>query len=373
MNTKSFWPNTTKTPSSRVWRAALKGLLFGLLFFYHVPYGAARDSIKIVAYNVENLFDTIPAQEYNDQEFSPGGVKHWNKQRYYTKVRKIARVLTDIGQWSYPDLIGLCEIEGDSVVRHLSRAPGLRGGSYEYAVSSGRDARGIEVALLWNSRQFALISHKEIPTYITGSLPPWYAPTDTLACHTQGYAGRNVLWVTLARYSDHTRWHVFVVHAPSRRNGIKQTNPNRIQLCQRVRSATDSIRANTPNDYIVIMGDFNDNPNSPSLLTGLQATLLQHYNSSSPPVLINISPLPTATQGSHLFRGRYWMPDQIILSHHFFRNRIPEQYPKLHIFTPKYLWEPSARLRKRPKRTYRGNFYSSGYSDHFPVYTTLYL
>ena len=81
---------------------------------------------RVVSYNVENLFDTIDDPETDDRDFLPGGAYHWTKGRYQSKVQSISRTLSRIGEWDYPALIGLVEIENVQVTRDLTDAKPLR-------------------------------------------------------------------------------------------------------------------------------------------------------------------------------------------------------------------------------------------------------
>ena len=74
--------------------------------------------------------------------------------------------------------------------------------------------------------------------------------------------------------------------------------------------------------------------------------------------------------GTLAHRDRWGLFDQIIFSqswldksgngYYFFRD---------HIFNPPYLTEFTGRYKGYPMRTWEGNHYRGGYSDHFPIYT----
>ena len=120
---------------------------------------------RVVSYNVENLFDTIDDPETDDRDFLPGGAYHWTKGRYQSKVQSISRTLSRIGEWDYPALIGLVEIENVQVIRDLTDAKPLRRMDYRMSVSRGADPRGIDVALLWDPKVFRRVDAHEIPHY----------------------------------------------------------------------------------------------------------------------------------------------------------------------------------------------------------------
>lgn len=106
---------------SRLWLPALVLLLSGGL-----PVLAQQGRLRVVEYNVENLFDTCHDAGADDYEFLPGAARGWNSSRYWKKLGDVARVLVAAGGDTPPDLVGLCEVENDSVVRHLCERTALR-------------------------------------------------------------------------------------------------------------------------------------------------------------------------------------------------------------------------------------------------------
>ena len=91
---------------------------------YHdtqVPSQQERIPFRVVSWNIENQFDTHHDSLKNDHEFLPDAMRHWNYSRYKKKLVDVARVITAIGEWSPPALVGLCEVENDTVLRDLTR------------------------------------------------------------------------------------------------------------------------------------------------------------------------------------------------------------------------------------------------------------
>ena len=75
-------------------------------------------------YNVENLFDTVDDPEKNDNEFLPNGTMNWQPWKYWEKLRNISRVITAVGEMYSPAIVGLCEIENDSVILQYNKKEG---------------------------------------------------------------------------------------------------------------------------------------------------------------------------------------------------------------------------------------------------------
>ncbi|HEY6915267.1 MAG TPA: endonuclease, partial [Paludibacter sp.] len=88
-------------------------LSFILLFAwsYSVAQQVERQNFKIMWYNVENYFDCVNDSLTDDSEFLPGGMRGWNYNKYLTKQAHISKVITAIGGWEAPALVGMCEVE----------------------------------------------------------------------------------------------------------------------------------------------------------------------------------------------------------------------------------------------------------------------
>ena len=67
----------------------------------------AQDSLTIISYNVENLFDCQHDTLKDDYSFLPDGMHHWSYYRYYNKLDRIAQVIVNIGGWGTDALVGL--------------------------------------------------------------------------------------------------------------------------------------------------------------------------------------------------------------------------------------------------------------------------
>ena len=82
----------------------------------------------IVQLNCENLFDCQHDSLKNDYEFLPTSYRHWNPHKYWCKMNHLSQSLVSCGDWKgswlLPDIVALCEVENDSVMRDLTlRAP----------------------------------------------------------------------------------------------------------------------------------------------------------------------------------------------------------------------------------------------------------
>ena len=91
----------------------------------------SQDTLTIMSYNVENLFDTRDDSLYNDSEYLRGGLRGWTYERYRQKLYNITKVVAAADEWNPPFLVGLCEIENYNVLYELTNKTGLQNIGYK--------------------------------------------------------------------------------------------------------------------------------------------------------------------------------------------------------------------------------------------------
>ncbi len=313
-----------------------------------------KQNFKIMCYNVENYFDCVDDSLTNDSEYLPGGMRGWNTTKYQKKQANIARVITAIGGWEAPELVGLCEIESEKCLRDLTHYSGLKNLRYSYLHHESPDARGIDVALLYQPRRFKPIHDEAIRINFPNE------PNKTT---------RDILFVSGIIPNGDTL-SVFVCHFPSRLGGEMESEDKRIFVASVVRTKVDSIFNANNHANIVIMGDFNDYPTNESILGTLKAKPLSE--SIRKDELYNLMyKTHTEGKGSNKHNGEWGALDQIIVSGNLLNSENPffTNQNNAHIFEADFLLEDDkAFLGKQPFRTYVGFKYQDGFSDHLPVY-----
>jgi endonuclease/exonuclease/phosphatase family metal-dependent hydrolase len=295
--------------------------------------------LTFVELNCENMFDYTHDVGKHDTEYLPEATRHWTKKRYWHKLNNIAQELLSCSSdnGGIPDLIALCEVENDSVMRDLTKRSLLRNAGYEYLMTSSPDERGIDVALMYSPYSFAPIRSYGIRV----------EPIEGMR------ATRDILYACGETVSGDTL-HVFVVHQPSRFGGEKFSRPFRKVVADRVCASVDSIRTLSPEAKVMIAGDFNDAADSPSLL--------QYYQHG----LMNITKDAVGdngVKGTYRYQGEWESIDHILGSAYIY-NKVDTAY----VHAPLFLLEEDAGYGGyRPRRTYVGPRYQSGYSDHLPL------
>ena len=130
-----------------------------------------RDNIRLVFYNVENLFDTIDSVK-DDREFLPGGERRWNGYKYRVKLNNIAKVIVACSKEELPDIVGLCEVENSMVLEDLVSRTILRNSGYKVLYGDSYDRRGIGVGMLYSSRFDTLQTQNLFPISESGDTQP---------------------------------------------------------------------------------------------------------------------------------------------------------------------------------------------------------
>ena len=298
---------------------------------------AAKVSAQVVFWNVENYFDTRDEAEKDDGDFTPSGSYHWNRKRYLAKRNFIAKALlaTADSLGSMPAVIALAEIENLRVVRDLADNTPLAKTGYRTVHRDSPDARGIDVALLYD--------------------PSRYEPAATEFLAVEGFRTRDILYCRLRSVgdADALELHLFVNHWPSKRGGAASSDSRRDAVSQLVRERVSSLLEDDPQARILLVGDFNDTPDGESLRSLCDNCGL--YNMALP--------LWRKGIGSIRYKGKWELIDQAMVS-----RRLADEGAVFSVFDAAFLQEPdNAYLGLKPKRTFVGPRYNGGVSDHLPV------
>jgi predicted extracellular nuclease len=301
----------------------------------------------IAFYNIENLFDTENDPLTHDDDFLPTSPKRWTPKRYKNKLKKLGTVISKIGEEDTevaPAIIGLAEVENKKVVSDLVRSKNLIEEAYSYVHYDSLDERGIDVALLYKSDVFELESSETFSVYLQ---------TET---GKRDYT-RDILLVKGVLHNESLN--IIVNHWSSRREGVKETEFKRLAASNKVNSIIKTLKTENPDAKIIVMGDFNDNPNNDSIVLMEKESGL--YN-----------PFKTVwsrDKGSLNYDFQWNQFDQILFSTNFFdANNSELEFHNANVFNSKFLTQYHGKYKGQPFRTYVGKKYKGGYSDHFPIY-----
>ncbi|MCD6063089.1 MAG: endonuclease [Flavipsychrobacter sp.] len=310
--------------------------------------------LAIAFYNVENLFDTINDPHTDDDAFTPKGQYKYTANIYRQKLHNTAYVLKQMAETSQagaPAIIGLAEIENAQVLSELVRNDQIKKYDYKNLSYESHDARGIDVAILYQPKLFKLIDSKPIHLTITNS------------GHTE--TTRDILFVTGLLDGKDTM-HLLVSHWPSRREGKGETAPKRKQVAAANKRIIDSLMKKNPLSKVIVMGDLNDDPIDESVVNTLNAN--DGRERIKPYTLFNPwLELYNNGKGTAAFQNRWNLFDQIILSRAFMQKGSSWKFSGAEIFNKEFLLTRSGKQQGFPYRSWRGYHWMNGYSDHLPV------
>jgi predicted extracellular nuclease len=341
--------------NSFVWLHRLLWLTVASLFVHAsckdvAANAGSGDGCTVMFYNVENLFDTSDDPKTDDSDFTPAGKLKWDDERYRTKLKHIEEVVSGIDAQG-PALVGLCEVENGAVLNDLVRQPFFKDKKYTFVHRDSPDERGIDVALLYRKGMF----QPETTEFF--QVPLQEAKDRT----------REVLYVKGKLQKEDV--HVFVNHWPSRSKGQAESEPDRMSAARVVKMRVDSILNLQKDARIVIMGDLNDHPDDKSVRDVLGAVPPASLSGE----LVNMMwSVADRKEGSHYYKGEWGALDQIIVS----SGMIAGNAGWL-VKGDAQVWKQPLVLftdrdgNARPNRTYVGNDYKGGYSDHLPVFIAL--
>lgn len=316
------------------------------------------NSAAIAFYNTENFFDTIDDPEKYENEYTPEGSRKWTQKRYENKVWKISSVISEIGMketGAPPLFIGLAEIENDTVLKDLINSEHLAEYNYDFIHFDSLDERGIDNALLY--RKDLIQEIKSEPIRLTYLKPPDFLATDF---------SRDILYTKFQ--AGNQQLHVFVVHLPSRRD-VDVNREFRNNFLAEIRMKVNEILVVNLDAQILVMGDFNGNPNDVDAQEILKTTLDKEFYNDE---LFNPMLGMLYKTGSLKHEGRWILFDQLLFSKSFLGEKEGNfRFQSAHIYNDHSVQEWNRRFKGSPFRTYAGTKYLGGYSDHFPVYAIL--
>jgi predicted extracellular nuclease len=341
----------TSTLSAGFFAALLPCFLAGCIAASAQARPRAVGDLRLMFYNLENFFSPSADSLNPQKEFSESSPRRWTWNRFTKKTNDIFKVIVAVGGATPPDLVGVCEVENRFVLNRIIYETPLAKFPYGVVHHDSPDARGIDVGLIYNKETFQLLGSK----FIRVNIP----------------SGRTTRELLLAKgvVNELDTLHVMVCHLPSKYGGEIASEGGRMAAASALRKLADSILAASPNANLIIMGDFNDTPDSRCISEGLGAS--SNLNGVAPDSLYNLAlPLHNAGVGSLKFQGKWELIDMFFVSGNLLNKNspiycLPTGY---YIFSAPFLLEPDETYTgDKPRRTYNGFRYAGGVSDHLPA------
>jgi len=315
----------------------------------------------IAFYNLENLFDTINDVSKND-EASPMMELKANKTKvYWDKINKLGSVISQIGKektHTSPAIIGVAEVENRAVLEDLIASKYLKKKRYGIIHYESPDKRGIDVALLYQKRYFKPVHHEAFNPNI----------------YRNGYKVYTRDQLLVSGYLDDELIHIIVNHWPSRSGGEAKSRPLREKAAYQNTKIIEKIRKEDENAKILIVGDFNDDPNNASFKKVLK-TKSRKKDVQKGDIFNPYEEMFRRGLNTLGYRDNINLFDQILISSSLLNKRKKDfssyKMYKAMIFNKRFLTGKRGRYKGYPKRSFSYGGYTGGYSDHYPVYMYL--
>jgi len=294
-------------------------------------------------------------------DFTPKSNKNYTYNIYQQKLKNIAQVISEIG-FKYtktaPVVVGLVEVENRQVVEALTQQDALK--KYDYGVVhyNSFDARGIDVALIYQKKRFTVTnSYKK----------------ELVLFREDGKREYTRDLLVVSGILDGEKVAFFVNHWPSRRGGEAVSMPKRNAAAALLKQEMDALREKNPNIKLIAMGDFNDDPISPSFKNHLKAVGDEKELNEEYPYFNPMYKMYKKGVASLAYRDAPNLFDQIIYSKNLVFGSSVEEYTvyRTEVYAPAYLINKQGNYKGYPFRSWDGDKFTGGYSDHFPVFTIL--
>lgn len=361
--------------------------------------------------NVENLWDTVPSADYIDgtkevhnpafhrsvpidslqylettedykgewsndlligkkvirhqilaDDFTENSSKNWNKAKYQIKLANEAKVISELGRQytnDNPVIVGLIEVENRQVIKDLIAQPLLAKSNYGIVHYNSFDARGIDVAIIYQKSRFKVTDSYDKDIKIFGD---------------EGYRTYTRGVLVVKGILDGEKVAFFMNHWPSRSGGEAKSLPRRAAAAKVLKDEMDQLRTEDPERKLFAMGDFNDDPVSPSVKKILGAVGDPAQLSDKSPYYNLMYKLYKAGVASLAYRDAPNLFDQIIISKNLYSTeKLTPTYTlfKAEIYAPSYLVNDAGQWKGYPLRSWDGDRFTGGYSDHFPAVSVI--
>jgi len=310
-------------------------------------------------WNLENLFDeeNSPLRTEKVKRTLGDSIKGWTPVLRDLKIKQLASVIAQMNGGAGPDLLGVCEVENRHVLELLvaQLAPLLPNRLYAIVHADTDDARGIDVAFLYDPRQFEV-------------------PEGEVFFHVvmRRNATREIVQVNFRTRPGGRTWAVFGNHWPSRSGGQAESAGYRDiageTLAYFHQRALEVHGTATPT---LAMGDFNDEPFDASLVIhALSTRQRQRVLLADTPRLWNLMwPVMGIADGSFYFDNQPNMLDQFLVNKYMVVEQaaVRAEPATVRILRLPEAVAPGPYPKPRPFGGMGDPVDPKGFSDHFPI------
>ena len=310
-------------------------------------------------WNVENLFSVKndPDRSEKLERTLEGELEGWTASVLNKKIGQLAKIIKQMNGGLGPDILGVCEVENEKVLKKLTSKLSSLGRNYETVHADTDDRRGIDVAFIFDSDKYTVSDGEVFSHFIL-----------------RRNATRDILQVSFKTKPGDNRIVLMGNHWPSRRGGELESEPYRIMAGETLSYFHErTLEIDGNEQAVVVMGDFNDEPFDRSLVNyALSERVERRVKSkrSRKPYLLNLTwRLMGEGIGTHYFGGTPGMLDQILVNRPVLRDDSPFEVDQLSLEVLRFseMTSNSGAPRRFGRPSSPNTFDDTGFSDHFPL------
>ena len=331
----------------------------------------------IAWWNLENLYDVMDWDERARKVQNISSLKenldNWNDATLEKKLEQLAEIIKEMNGGKGPDFLGVCEVENREVLVKLKdkiQTGNLSNRKYCIVHQDTKDARGIDVAFFYDSELFE-------PYHMEGSVRNSYEWQYVFSYEViKRNPTRDIVQVNLQLKKNPGKPFVFIGnHWPARLGGVYETEPYRILAAETssyyIKRIMEIHGKHTP---IIVMGDFNDTPDSRSLvdyaLSSRNKNVVIYSHTDSPGLFNLMWPLMGGEYGTFWFSEPLFL-DQFLVSKGFLvsTRKYSVVLDSVEVVKEPKMWYKDPQTARYPiPRDFGWSVKNpSGYSDHFPI------
>lgn len=337
----------------------------------------------IAWWNLENLFAEVDHDRHPWlQRYLGHELAGWDREILDRKVTQLASVIRRMNDGRGPDLMGVCEVENESVLRRLLAAIDLPDRQYDVVHHNSPDKRGIDVAFIYDRTRFSIRPDEVFHHVIQ-----------------KRTATRDLLQVNFYTRPQNNLLICIGNHWPARIGGTLDSEPYRMLAAETLsywmtriqdifaeravaQGRADSRSSAVP-PPVLVMGDFNDEPLNRALTHYALAERVERKvksRRSRKPYLLNLMwPLMGSGQMTYVFDGTPHILDQFLVNRGMLDAESPLELARVRVSGEEVPYVGIVKFEdttesgnpRGPKRFGRpakpSQFDPDGYSDHFPI------
>ena len=196
-------------------------------------------SLRVMSYNVQNLFDTRDNPNTRDEDFTLEGEQKWEQSVLEDKFQNLGRVVKSVN----PDILAVQEIENQEILDEWVKKALVEGAYSHVITEKSDDPRGVRTGLITRLPVVKVDTHQVWNEKFKDSKGRVMKTRDILEVELKG--------------AKNSRIFIFVNHWPSKGGGSDADRFRKFVATQ-LREILETRQSQFPTALILALGDFNE-------------------------------------------------------------------------------------------------------------------